>query len=85
MSNVFIKGGDTVEVDADSVSLDGVGDVIRISASTFSFVKAGVGAQSPDGTDLPVRANEVAYLFIGFDADTVAATGNALVTRGSIR
>lgn len=85
MSNVFIKGGDTVELNNDSASLDGAGDVIRISASSFSFVKAGVGSQSPGSTDLPVRAGEVTYLFVGFDADTVAATGNVHVTRGSIR
>jgi hypothetical protein len=101
MSNVFIKGGDTIEVFVHDVDVDesipGVGDVLQLifipasgGSSNRCFAKAGVGAQTATAADYPLLGEHIQYLFIGFDADTIAfrspnADGNVLVTRGSIR
>ena len=101
MSNVFIKGGDTIEVfvhDADvDESIPGVGDVLQLiflpasgGAANRCFVKAGVGSQTATSSDYPLLGQHIQYLFVGFDANNIAfrspnADGNVLVTRGSMR
>ena len=100
MSNVFIKGGDTIEFDLNDTSADesipGVGDVLQLifipvaGTAHRCFVKPGVGAQTATTSDYPVLALNVQYLFVGFDANTLAgispnADGKLTVTRGSIR
>lgn len=99
MSNVFIPGGDvltlTIDSDGTSISLDGIGDVLRIvstNASLPSHWRAGIGTQTPADTDFAAFSGPAQFLFIGFDADSVGAKmpagghgGTVYVQRGSIR
>lgn len=100
MSNVFIQGGDSIELSLNDVSQDetipGVGDVLQLiflpnaGVAHRCFVKPGIGAQTADSGDYPVCALTPQYLFCGFDADTIGAIspnadGKLSVTRGSIR
>lgn len=99
MSNVFIPGGTTLTIaadsDGDSVSLNGDGDVLRIislNSTLPAHIRAGAGAQTPADSDYPVIRGEPQYLFIGFAADTVGVkmpaggnSGTVYITRGSVR
>jgi hypothetical protein len=99
MSNVFIPGGEvqklSVDSDGSSVSLNGIGDVLRIISLNESLPShwcAGVGSQTPAETDFAVFAGPAQFLFIGFAANTIGVkmpaggnSGTVYVQRGSVR
>jgi hypothetical protein len=77
MSNVFNVGG--VEVahlsGAGTVTLDGVGDVVRVVPTSTSAIKA---------NEVRCPPNAATFIRVAFDATTIDVSGSCYVVRGTV-